>query len=68
MTPGINAVVKHQVEHRIHEYTHDPASVSYGDEASERSARVGDSVVSTRLEPVGRRPFCGAMSVITSVI
>ena len=36
MTPGINAAKKAKIAHRIHEYTHDSASESYGLEASEK--------------------------------
>lgn len=35
-TPATAAVVKAKVEHRIHEYRHDPAAPSYGLEAAER--------------------------------
>jgi len=34
MTPAINVVVKAKVDHKIHEYTHDPKAESYGDEAA----------------------------------
>ncbi len=34
MTPAINVAVKAKVEHKIHEYTHDPKAESYGDEAA----------------------------------
>jgi Cys-tRNA(Pro)/Cys-tRNA(Cys) deacylase len=35
-TPATAAVAKAKVEHRIHEYQHDPAAPSYGLEAAER--------------------------------
>jgi Cys-tRNA(Pro)/Cys-tRNA(Cys) deacylase len=35
-TPATAAVAKAKVEHRIHEYRHDPAAPSYGLEAAER--------------------------------
>lgn len=34
MTPAINAAKKAKVEHRVHEYRHDPAAESYGEEAA----------------------------------
>ena len=34
MTPAINAVKKAKVDHKIHEYKHDPKAESYGDEAA----------------------------------
>ncbi len=36
MTPGINLVKKSKVLHKVHEYTHDPSSESYGLEAAEK--------------------------------
>jgi len=36
MTPAINMARKAGVEHRIHEYTHDPDCASYGEEAAEK--------------------------------
>ena len=35
-TPATAAVAKAKVEHRIHEYRHDPAAPSYGLEAAEQ--------------------------------
>ncbi len=35
-TPATAAVVRAKLEHRIHEYRHDPAAPSYGLEAAER--------------------------------
>jgi Cys-tRNA(Pro)/Cys-tRNA(Cys) deacylase len=35
-TPATAAVAKAKVEHRIHEYRHDPAAASYGLEAAEQ--------------------------------
>jgi Cys-tRNA(Pro)/Cys-tRNA(Cys) deacylase len=34
MTPAINAAKKAKVDHKIHEYKHDPKAESYGDEAA----------------------------------
>lgn len=35
MTPAINAAKKARVEFKVHEYAHDPAAESYGEEAAE---------------------------------
>jgi len=49
MTPGINAAKKAKILYKIHEYTHDPSSESYGSEAAEKmgmpEARVFKSLV-----------------------
>lgn len=36
MTPAINLAKKQKVDHKVHEYSHDPASESYGTEAAEK--------------------------------
>lgn len=36
MTPAINIAKKNKILHRIHEYTHDDSSESYGLEAAEK--------------------------------
>lgn len=36
MTPAILLAQKHQVEHKIHQYHHDPAAESYGEEAAQK--------------------------------
>ncbi len=35
MTPAINAAKKGKVKYNLHEYSHDPAAASYGEEAAE---------------------------------
>ncbi len=49
MTPGITAVKKAAIPHKIHNYTHDPATTSYGLEAAEKlgvsAARVFKTLV-----------------------
>lgn len=36
MTPGINAAIKNKIIHRVHEYSHDASSESYGLEAVQK--------------------------------
>jgi Cys-tRNA(Pro)/Cys-tRNA(Cys) deacylase len=36
MTPAVDQARKAGIEHRIHEYSHDPSSESYGTEAAEK--------------------------------
>jgi len=36
MTPGINVAKQRKITHKVHEYTHDPSSESYGLEAAEK--------------------------------
>tara|TARA_R110002167_G_scaffold110933_1_gene282126 strand:- start:6151 stop:6624 length:474 start_codon:yes stop_codon:yes gene_type:complete len=56
MTPAINLAKKHKIAHTVHEYSHDPASHSYGLEAVEKlglnPAQVFKTLVVTQ-EPKG---------------
>ena len=36
MTPGINIAKKAKITYKVHEYSHDPSSESYGSEAAEK--------------------------------
>ena len=36
MTPAINLARQQKISHKVHEYQHDPASESYGEEAAEK--------------------------------
>lgn len=36
MTPAINELIKHGIEHSLHEYAHDPSNRSYGMEAADK--------------------------------
>ena len=36
MTPAIDVARKNKISFKVHEYSHDPASESYGDEAAEK--------------------------------
>ena len=47
MTPGINAVRKSKVPHKIHEYSHDESSESYGREAAEKMGVLEERVFKT---------------------
>ena len=47
MTPAINIVKKAKINFRIHEYDHDPASASYGEEAASKMGIDGNRVFKT---------------------
>jgi len=47
MTPGINVIIKGNVSHSVHEYSHDPGSESYGLEAAEKLAVPAHQVFKT---------------------
>ncbi len=47
MTPAIELAIRQKVRHQVHEYVHDPASESYGDEAAEKLGICPASVFKT---------------------
>ncbi|MDH5760767.1 MAG: Cys-tRNA(Pro) deacylase [Gemmatimonadota bacterium] len=47
MTPAIQLALEHGIDHRIHEYEHDPAHASYGMEAAEKLGVAADRVFKT---------------------
>lgn len=47
MTPAINLARKNKIIHRVHEYTHDPANESYGQEAAEKLGVSAERVFKT---------------------
>lgn len=49
MTPAINLARKAKIDHQVHEYSHDPASESYGEEAAQALGIDAASVFKTLL-------------------
>jgi Cys-tRNA(Pro)/Cys-tRNA(Cys) deacylase len=47
MTPGINQVKKNKVSHKIHEYSHDESSESYGLEAADKMGVTQERIFKT---------------------
>ncbi|MBB5320214.1 Cys-tRNA(Pro) deacylase [Marinobacter oulmenensis] len=70
MTPGINVAKKHKVAHTVHEYTHEPGSESYGQEAADKLGVPPERVFKTlvvmldgRELAVGVVPVCAMLSM-----
>ncbi len=70
MTPAINLAKKSKVVHRVHEYSHDAASESYGSDAAEKmgveAARVFKTLVvqlDTKDLAVGIVPVSSSLSM-----
>ena len=47
MTPGINVAKKNKVSHKIHEYSHDETTESYGLEAAEKLGVIEQRIFKT---------------------
>jgi len=64
-TPATAAVARAKVEHRIHEYRHDPAAPSYGLEAAERLGVDPATVFKTLVADVDGRLVVAVVPVAT---
>ncbi|MCJ8340351.1 MAG: Cys-tRNA(Pro) deacylase [Pseudomonadales bacterium] len=70
MTPAIKLAEKNSIEHRVHEYLHDPAAESYGAEAAEKMAVAEQQVFKTLVVSLDNRellvavlPVCAKLSM-----
>jgi len=70
MTPAINLAKQRKIQHRIHEYEHDPAAESYGLEAAEKLGVPAEQVFKTLVVSlddgrlaVGVVPVCEMLSM-----
>ena len=62
-TPATAAVARAKVEHRVHEYHHDPAAPSYGLEAAEQLGVDPGGVFKTLVAEVDGRPTVAVVPV-----
>ena len=70
MTPAIKLAEKNKTIHRVHEYEHDPAALSYGTEAAEKLAVDEQRVFKTLVVSLDNRellvavlPVCAMLSM-----
>ena len=54
-TPAIAVLVKAGVDHRTHQYDHDPARASYGREAAEAMGVAPERVLLGAISPLGQK-------------
>ena len=68
MTPGINAAKKAKIFYRVHEYSHDPKSDSYGAEAAEKMEVAEERIFKTLVVQVGPKDLIvGVIPVASSL-
>jgi Cys-tRNA(Pro)/Cys-tRNA(Cys) deacylase len=53
MTPAIDQLISLGVDHKLHQYTHDPQAASYGTEAAEKLAVTSQQVFKTLVVDTG---------------
>lgn len=68
MTPGINVVRKNRIVHTVHEYSHDPASDSYGIEAAEKLGVAAARVFKTLVVSLDNRELVVAVVPVSSML
>jgi len=68
MTPGISVARKAGVIHKIHEYSHDPAHVSYGLEAAEKMGVEAALVFKTLVISLDSRELAVAVLPVSSML
>lgn len=68
MTPAINAAKKAKVAYQIHEYEHDPASDSYGEEAAMKLGVPENQVFKTLIVSIGDKELAVAVAPVSVML
>ena len=68
MTPGINVAKKAKIAYKIHEYSHDPASESYGLEAAEKMGVPAERVFKTLVVSLDNKDLAVAVVPVSSML
>ena len=68
MTPAINVAKKNNVSHRIHEYSHDESSESYGLEAAEKMGVPEERVFKTLVVTLDNKELVVGVIPVSSML
>lgn len=68
MTPGINLAKKARIAHKVHEYTHDPSSESYGLEAAEKLGVPAERVFKTLVVSLDGKALAVGVLPVSSLL
>ena len=68
MTPGIDIAKKNKVSHRVHEYSHDESSESYGLEAAEKIGVPEERVFKTLVVSLDNRELVVGVIPVSSML
>lgn len=68
MTPAVNTAKKAKIAYTLHSYIHDPASASYGEEASEKLGISADRVFKTLVAQIDGRELVVAVIPVSSML
>jgi Cys-tRNA(Pro)/Cys-tRNA(Cys) deacylase len=68
MTPGISTAKKNRISHRVHEYSHDESSESYGLEAAEKMAVPEERVFKTLVVILDNKELAVGVIPVSSLL
>ena len=68
MTPAINTAKKAKIAYTLHSYIHDPASASYGEEASEKLGIPPERVFKTLVVHIDSKQMVVAVIPVSSML
>lgn len=68
MTPGINVAKKAKVSHKVHEYSHEASSESYGLEAAEKLGVSEDRVFKTLVVSLDEKELAVGVIPVSSML
>jgi Cys-tRNA(Pro)/Cys-tRNA(Cys) deacylase len=68
MTPGINLARKQKIAHTVHEYTHDPDSESYGQEAADKLGVPASRVFKTLVVALDNKALAVAVLPVSGML
>ncbi len=68
MTPAINTAKKNIISYHVHEYAHDAASESYGDEAAQKLGVSSERVFKTLVVSVDNKALIVAIIPVSSML
>jgi Cys-tRNA(Pro)/Cys-tRNA(Cys) deacylase len=68
MTPAINAAKKHKITHKVHEYTHDESSQSYGQEAADKMGVPEERIFKTLVVSLDNKQLAVGIIPVSSLL
>jgi len=68
MTPAINTAKQSKISYHVHEYTHDAASESYGDEAAQKLGIASARVFKTLVVSIDTKTLVVAIIPVSSML
>ncbi|GHD48271.1 Cys-tRNA(Pro)/Cys-tRNA(Cys) deacylase [Marinobacter persicus] len=68
MTPGINLARKQKIAHTVHEYSHDPDSESYGQEAADKLGVPASRVFKTLVVSLDNKALAVAVLPVSGML